>query len=152
MIEKIIGKTSEIENRIRNIIRIGVVKVYNPEKHTAVVEIKDIDKFSTTELPVMTSFSHKDKAYMPLNSGQKVVCVFPSNGDNTDGFVLGSVFDKDNPPPVKDARKFRIEFEDGTYIEYDKKTHHLAIKVNGSIEITATGNIVLKGARIDLNP
>ncbi len=64
----------------------------------------------------------------------------------------GTLFDKDNPPSVKNENKFNITFEDGTTFEYDKANHKLYIHSVGDIEIISDTHITLKAPRIDLNP
>ena len=137
MLEELLSVIFQTKNILENLVKVAVVKTYKPETHTAVVQFKDHDEILSKELPILTPFTQNNKAYFPLAENQKVIVLFLPTGENTDGFIIGTLFDKDNPPPVKDRNKFHIKFEDGTTIEYDKNTHKLKAVVNGDIEITA---------------
>lgn len=137
MLEELLGVIFQTKNILENLVKVAVVKTYKPETHTAVVQFKDHDEILSKELPILTPFTQNNKVYFPLTENQKVIVLFLPTGENTDGFIIGTLFDKDNPPPVKDRNKFHIKFEDGTTIEYDKNTHKLKAVVNGDIEITA---------------
>ena len=159
MLEDLLGTIFQTKNILENLVKVAVVKTYKPETHTAVVQFKDHDEILSKELPILTPFTQNNKAYFPLAENQKVIVLFLPTGENTDGFIIGTLFDKDNPPPVKDRNKFHIKFEDGTTIEYDKNTHKLKAVVNGDIEITANntnittvtthnGDVVVNGGLI----
>lgn len=83
--------------------------------------------------------------------GELVVCGFYEDDWDT-GFVLGAIYNHKDKPPVEDKDKLVIKFKDNTFIEYDRKNNKLTIFVQGDINITAIGHIVIQGARIDLNP
>jgi len=149
---EILEAISQLRIITENLIKVGIVKTYFPERHTAVVELKDNDEITTEELPILTPFTYLDKAFFPLNEGQKVLVIFLPEGENTDGFIIGAFFDEENPPPVQNKDKFHIVFEDGTSFEYDKSNHKLNIHSVGDIEIISDTHITLKAPRIDLNP
>lgn len=63
-----------------------------------------------------------------------------------EGVIIGFIYsDADKPNDEATGKKFRIDFEDGTYIEYDKDGHKLTASVQGEAELAATGNIFLTG-------
>jgi len=142
MLDEILKTIFQTRNTLENLVKVAVVKTYKPETHTAVVQFKDHDEILSKELPILTPFTQNNKAYFPLTENQKVIVLFLPVGENTDGFIIGTLFDKDNPPPVKDRNKFHIKFEDGTTIEYDKSSHKLKAVVNGDIEITANNTTI----------
>jgi len=139
---------------ILNIVKIGIVKRYNPEGHTAVVEFKDFESVISRELQVVEPFTYQNKSYMPLREGQKVLCLLLPQSGTTDGFIIGTVYDVDNPPLIEDRNKFNITFEDGTVIEYDTENRKLILDAKGQIEIvvsgdatlTSSGKVSIKGA------
>ncbi len=126
---------------VMNIVKIGIVKRYNPENHTAVVEFKDFESVISRELQVAEPFTYQNKSYMPLREGQKVLCLLLPQSGTTDGFIIGTVYDEDNHPPVKDRNKFRVQFEDGTVLEYDTANHKLWGNVKGDAKVEITGHL-----------
>ena len=124
-----------------NVVKIGIVKRYNPESHTAVVEFKDFESVISRELQIVEPFTYQNKSYMPLREGQKVICLLLPQSGTTDGFIIGTVYDVDNRPPVKDRNKFRVQFEDGTVLEYDTANHRLWGNVEGDVEIEVSGHM-----------
>ena len=142
---------NEVLNRLKNLeskpfVKTGKVVSTNPEKATVRVEIRDIDQKVSYEMPVVYPRTVKDKTYYMPEIGEEVICVFVNE---TEGFVLGSVYHEENTPPTSSRTKFVILFEDGTLVEYDKSVHKLNLIVNGNIEITATtthnGDITING-------
>lgn len=152
MLDEVLNTLFQSKNVISNIVKVGVVKVYYPERHTAIVQFKDHDSILSKEMPILTPFTQNNKSYFPLRENQKVVVLFLPVIENTDGFIIGTFYDKDNPPSVKDKNKFHITFEDGTVFEYDTKAHKLYIHSVGDIEIVSNTHITMKAPRIDLNP
>jgi len=143
MLEELLSTIFQTKNILENLVKVAVVKTYKPETHTAVVQFKDHDEILSKELPVLTPFTQDNKAYFPLAENQKVIVLFLPVGENTDGFIIGTLFDKDNPPPVKDRNKFHIKFEDGTSFEYDKQNSKLTINVNKDTEININNELKL---------
>ncbi|SMO74556.1 phage baseplate assembly protein V [Balnearium lithotrophicum] len=136
--------TSQIEKLfqlVMNIVKVGIVKHYNPENHTAVVEFKDFDCVVSRELQIAETFTYQNKTYFPLREGQKVICLLLPQSGTTDGFIIGTVYDEDNQPPVKDENKFHVKFEDGTVLEYDTANHKLYADVKGNVEIEVSGHM-----------
>ena len=152
MLDQILKTIFQTRNTLENLVKVAIVKTYYPERHTAVVQFKDHDEILSAELPILTPFSQDNKAYFPLKPEQKVIILFLPVGENTDGFIIGTLYDTDNPSPVSNKDKFHIAFEDGTTIEYDKNSHKLFIHSVGDIEIISDTHITMKAPRIDLNP
>jgi len=166
---------NEVLNRLKNlesklIVKTGKVVSVNPEKATVRVEIRDIDQKVSYEMPVVYHRTVKDKTYYMPEVGEEVICVFVNE---TEGFVLGSVYHEENTPPASDKNLFVYEFEDGTKIAYDKnsgkltvenpkevilkvqntineETQTLSIKADASANLdtptfTITGNVIIEG-------
>jgi phage baseplate assembly protein V len=57
--------------------------------------------------------------------------------------VLGAIYNNKDTPPVASRDKFFVQFEDGTEIEYDKKTHLLRVK-GQAVQIQAT-TVIIEG-------
>ena len=116
------------------LLRIGIVSSTNPEKATVTVAFPDIDNMVTTDLPVIFPQGLKNKAYAMPDVGENVLCVFIGQGRG-DGFCIGCFYTPDCPPPISEKDKVHYTFEDGTFIEYDRKEHKLIADVNGDADI-----------------
>jgi len=123
----------DIERRLRNlevlasnILKIGKVVNRYPDKGTVRVEFEkasEEDKTISYELSVLQPKTLKDKFYyMPE--------------------VIGAYYNSVIPTPISDNNKWHKTFEDGTILEYDKKSHKLTAIVNGDIEITANNTTI----------
>lgn len=67
--------------------------------------------------------------------GSQVVVACPS-GDPAQGVVLGGVYRAAHPAPANAKTSHRVEFEDGTIVEYDRAAHKLTIDVGeGSVVV-----------------
>jgi phage baseplate assembly protein V len=127
-------------------IRAGRVSAYYPETHTARVVFGDKDDMVTYTLPVIVPNTLKNKDEAHLDVGEHVVCLFLGNGLET-GFILGSIYDQKNRPPLGDQDVRRTEFEDGTTMFVDRKNHVVEIKDSyGSYIRMENGNIYIKSA------
>ena len=77
---------------------------------------------------------------------------FDEEGEHSDGYVLGAIYNNKDTPPVASKDKFFVRFEDGTEIEYDKKTHILRVKAQTVIiegNVNVIGSIHVTGSIID---
>ena len=127
-----------------NQIRVGYVSVTYPETHRCRVMFPDNDNLVSGELRILNRGGLKNKDYWMPDVGDEVVCIFPENDGNfSDGYVAGCLFNEKSPPNEQSQDKFRTDFEGGSYIEFDRKS--------GNLTIHCTGNIKLVGKRIDLN-
>jgi phage baseplate assembly protein V len=138
---------NELKNRIKaleSIVmwsdRVGKVTNVYPDKGTVRVEIADIDNVKSYELPVIFQKTHKDCYYCMPDIHEHVLVKFLPNGLEQ-GFVMGAFYSASDIPPVKDPDKHHIKFVDGSFIEYDRKTHELHVSIKGTIKIDATGDI-----------
>jgi phage baseplate assembly protein V len=132
-------------------IRRGIVVAVDEKTARVRVQMPDLGVVSNW-LPVLHHKTHQDKAYWLPDIGEYVIVAYDEEGEHSDGYVLGSIYNEADKPPITDKNKYFIRFNDGTEIEYDRQQHNLRISVKGNITIEATGNIVIKGSRIDLNP
>ncbi|WCR59693.1 MAG: hypothetical protein PG978_001141 [Wolbachia endosymbiont of Ctenocephalides felis wCfeF] len=146
---------AELQRKVANIIRIGVVKEVDYEK--AKVRVK-IGEFLTDYLPWITSKAGKDRDWSPPDIDEQVM-VFSPLGELSLGVVLAGIYQEKYPAPENKKEINSIKFQDGTKFTYDKGKHHLEIEVvdkitlkagESRIEMTKSG-IKLKGSIIDLN-
>lgn len=90
-------------------------------------------------LPVMQDFCFENKQYKIPDEGTQVVCLMDEFLE--DGVVLGAIYSDADPPPVTNKDLFYRRFKDGSIIQYDRAGHQLTASIQGSIDVTATGNI-----------
>jgi phage baseplate assembly protein V len=133
-------------------IRRGIVVAVDEKTAKVRVQMPDLDNIVSNWLPVLNHKTHQDKAYWLPDLNEYVIVAFDEEGEHSDGYVLGAIYNEVDKPPTTDKNKYFVRFSDGTEIEYDRQQHNLRISVKGNITIEATGNIVIKGSRIDLNP
>jgi phage baseplate assembly protein V len=124
----------------KELIRIGEVVGPNPEKGTVRVRFADADGFVSFDLPVIFSATHKDKRYKMPDIGEQVACLFLPNGLE-EGFVLGCLYNAKDKPPANSQDLDVMLYENGTLIQYDRKSGKLTVDVQGEIDVKATGNI-----------
>ncbi|MFP3022821.1 MAG: phage baseplate assembly protein V [Wolbachia sp.] len=146
---------SELNRKVANIIRIGLVKEINYEK--AKVRVK-IGEFLTDYLPWITSKAGKDRDWSPPDIDEQVM-VFSPLGELSLGVILGGIYQEKYPAPENKKEINSIKFQDGMKFTYDKGKHHLEIEVvdkitlkagESSIEMTRS-EIKLKADKIELN-
>lgn len=127
---------------INNLIRVGRVSVVVPERMAVKVVFEDKDSLVSDELPVLTMGSSKNKMYWLPDVGEQVCCIMLPNGHNA-GFCLGSYYSDADPPNVSSQDIRRVDFGDGSYVQFDRAT--------GNLDINCTGNVTINGKTINLN-
>lgn len=146
---------SELNRKLANIIRIGLVKEIDYEK--AKVKVK-IGEFLTDWLPWITSKAGKDRDWCPPDIDEQVM-IFSPLGELSLGVVLGGIYQQKYDALENKKEINSVKFQDGTKFTYDKEKHHLEIEVvdkitlktgESSIEMTKS-EIKLKADRINLN-
>lgn len=126
------------------IVKKGVVSSVNPENGSVRVTFEDSDDNVSAELPILNRGSKDIKDYWLPDVGEQVVCIFESNDKNmSSGWVLGSYFSDGAKPQVNDSDVRKISFSDGTFLEYNRKTHEMTIK--------CVGHLRINGKRVDIN-
>lgn len=135
---------TETERVLRGMIRTGTVSAVYPENGTARVVFDDKDDTTSPELHIVHRFSGMNKDYWVPDIGDQVVCIFANNDTNfSTGWILGSYFTDKHPPQVASPDIMRLDFADGSFMEYNRGNSSLTIKVMGQIKIN--------GAEIHLN-
>ncbi|PBQ25060.1 baseplate assembly protein V [Wolbachia pipientis wAus] len=146
---------AELQRKVANIIRIGVVKEVDCEKAKVRVKIGDI---VTDYLPWITSKAGKDRDWSPPDIDGQVM-VFSPLGELSLGVVLAGIYQEKYHAPENKKEINSIKFQDGTKLSYDKDKHHLEIEVVDKITLKAGGSriemtksgIKLKADKINLN-
>lgn len=123
---------------MKKLIDTGRISAVYPERCTARVFFEERD-FVSGELYIGVRGSQSTKEFWMPSVGEEVICLFLT--DSSEGFILCSYYSNKDKPPVADKNKRHIQFEDGTFIEYDMKTHTLCVETKGKINITSTSSI-----------
>lgn len=131
-----------IDSHIKNFIRMGRVSTTNPEKMTVKVVFEDKDNMVSDELPVLVQGSSRNRHYWLPDVGEQVCCLMLPNGHNA-GICLGSYYSESDPPNANSQEVRRIDFGDGSYMQFDRAT--------GNLDISCTGEIRINGKMIYLN-
>ena len=128
----------------------GIVTEIDPDKMMVRCQLPDADGIITPWLLLIVPNTLNNKDYCLPDIGEQLVVLLDENSEM--GCVIGAVYSTKDTPAISSLDKRRVDFDDGTSIEYDRATHVLEIKVEGDITIEATGTITLKAPRLDLNP
>lgn len=134
----------ETTSDARQIVREGIVSAVNPQAHSARVTFPDKDDVVSDWLPVLCLFGMENKSYALPDVGESVICLFASNDDlSGTGFIIGSRYDDKNTPKANSQDICRLDFKDGTFIQFDRAKSELRIECKG--------DIIINGKRIYLN-
>jgi phage baseplate assembly protein V len=121
----VLGAESEIERRISELLRVGVISEIQPEKGLCRVSFGErVSPLS----PWFTRRAGKDREFWHPDIGEQAV-YFSPYGDGSEGFALVGLFS--NKMPLPDGAKENlhiVEYEDGVRIEVDRKEHVVQIK------------------------
>ncbi len=128
----------ELERRLANVLRIGTVEQL--DEAAARVRIR-IGELLTDWLPWFTSRAGPDVDWWAPEVGEQVM-VFSPSGELGQGVVQPAIYQTAHPAPAASKDKRRIQFQDGTVIEYDRAAHKLLADVKGDVELIATGTLV----------
>jgi phage baseplate assembly protein V len=146
---------SDLQRKLANIIRVGVVKEIVYEK--ARVRVK-IGEFLTSWLPWITARAGEDRSWFAPSVDGQVVILSPL-GELSLGVVLPAIYQQKYPPPACRETAHIFKFQGGTKLSYDKENHRLEINVmakltlkvgESSIEMSKDG-IKLNAKTINLN-
>jgi phage baseplate assembly protein V len=124
--------TEHLAEVIKQVVRVGVVVNTYPEKATVRVKCSDADGLVTWPLRVLSHKTHKDKAYWMPDIGEHVLCVFLPYG-HEQGFVIGALYSDKDQVPVASQDKRHVLFDDGTWLEYDRKEHNWHGHIKGKV-------------------
>lgn len=128
----------------RDLVRVGIVSSVDPAKATVRVTFPDNDNLVSGELRILNRGGVKNRDYWLPDVDDEVVCIFPTNDANyCDGFIVGALFNEKSPPNASSQDVFRLDFGDGSFVQFDRSS--------GALEINCKGNVTIKGAKINLN-
>lgn len=128
---------ADIPRQTNNVLRIATVADIDWEKRLFRAQTGDI---KTNWLPFPALISHNYRHWLPLREGAQIILTV-DGGDYNTAIVAGMLWSDDVPAPdiPVDDRPWidRLEFEDGTRVEYDSKRQKLLIDTPGEITLRA---------------
>ncbi|MGL9688735.1 MAG: phage baseplate assembly protein V [Wolbachia sp.] len=144
---------SELNRKLANIIRVGLVKEIDYEK--ARVRVR-VEEFLTDYLPWITHRAGEDKSWSPPSIDEQVMVLSPF-GELSLRVVLPAIYQQKYPSLECRKTAHTFKFQGGTKLSYESGkieigvVDKITLKVGKlSIEMTKNG-IKLKSKRIDLN-
>jgi len=162
---------SEMDRRLSRIVKLGRVEEADYER--ARVRVR-IGAAVTGWLPWLTARAGGDSSWWAPEVGEQVVVLSP-DGELAAGVVLAAIYRAAHPAPAGSPNVHRVEYADGTWVEYDREAHALraycvgevqieaegdiaaqaggaiALAAAGDVTIAAGGNVKITGKRVDLN-
>ncbi len=108
---------SDIERRLANVIRFGVVDQLDEAKGLVRVRSGGI---LTDWLRWRTNRAGPDSDWWAPEPGEQVVMLSP-DGEMNQALILGSINSNQHPPPGNRKTLHRIEYKDGAVKEYDRE-------------------------------
>lgn len=134
-----------MEGDARQLVKEGTVTACFPERHTCRVVFADKDDMTSAEMPILTMCAFDNKFYSMPDVGDVVVCLFASNADQTGtGWIIGSRFNDKSKPNANSQDVTRMDFKDGTFIEYDRESHELKVNCQGKVFVDAKKDVSVK--------
>jgi len=116
----------------KNIVRRGTVSSVNAAAGTVKVIYDDKDKALSADLHPLSRGSAGNRDYWLPDVGDSVVCLInPASKNSNDGWVLGTAFSRKQPPNAASADVRRIDFGDGSFIEFNRAPGSLTINEKG---------------------
>ncbi|WP_406705419.1 phage baseplate assembly protein V [Sodalis sp.] len=121
----------------------GTVSAVDEKTVRVRVRLPELDNLRTAWLEVLQRNTQNNKDYWLPDIGEQVKLLLDPYGD--DGVVLGAVYSQVDRPAIASRDKRRVDFADGTFVEYDRKTHAMAI--GGTLQtltLTTQANVIIQ--------
>jgi len=155
MMGDLVRRIERLEQAQGHMIRVGLVTSTEPETGMVRVQFQDADGMVSYPFPVLQRKTLKDQDYHMPDVGEHVTCVCLGYGLEQ-GVCLGAIYSKGDTPPVADQDKRHVEFQDGTWFQYDRKNHRLSgeiasgevrLKIGQDVHLTLEGgaNVRIEG-------
>lgn len=128
---------SELQRQITEILCPGTIAEVD---HAGRRVRLDIRGRRTGWLAYPNEIGRNFRRWRPLRVGTQVLAACPS-GDPANAVILAIIPTDALPPPATDETLDRIEFDDGSLVEYDSAAHKLRVVSVGDIAASAAGNI-----------
>lgn len=118
-------------------LRIGTITEIDPDKCYARVTFLD-DGIVSDFLQICVMGATGNKYFHVFDINEQVAVLMDENGE--EGVIIGALYNDKNTAGGN-ADVPRVEFSDGSYIEYNRNTHEYNINVQGKVKITAATEV-----------
>lgn len=121
-----IPSRSEGYNNLEDMIKVGLISEIDLNNSLYRVVFEQDDDLKSNWFQPIFQNTYKDKAYCQYQLDEQVLCLMPFQG-NQDGYILGAMY-SDEDKPTRTAKGLNyIEYEDGSYVQYDKQNKRLTV-------------------------
>ncbi|MGX2951553.1 phage baseplate assembly protein V [Ursidibacter sp. B-7004-1] len=118
----------------------GIVSQIDPKTHRIKATIPALEDLETAWLPFATPFAGGNQFYALPDVGELVAMILDARGES--GYVLGAIYNSQDPVPVTDSEIWLHKFSNGTEISHNRKTGDVVVKTTGTVTVTASQAIV----------
>lgn len=147
MRESVEFRLAEIERRLWNLLRLGVIA--DADYASARVKVQSGD-LATGWIPWLTRRASHDIDWWAPEVGEQVLLLSPC-GDPAQAVALPALYQSAHPAPEQSADVRQINFGDGTVVKYDRAAKKLSIECVGEIVVVADGDVsVQSGADVNI--
>lgn len=127
-------------------LRIGVITEIDSQKCYARVAFLDDDIVSDW-LQIVVMGATGNKYFHIFDINEQVAVLMDENGE--EGVIIGALYNDKNTAGGN-ADVPRVEFSDGSFIEYNRNTHEYNVNIQGKVNITGTEVNVTGATKITL--
>lgn len=132
----------------------GIVSAVDEKTHRIRVTLPALENLETAWLPFATPFAGGNQFYGLPDVGELVALILDARGEG--GYVLGAIYNAQDPTPLADKEKWGMKFKNGTEIWHNRQNGEITIKTSGTVNVTAqkvnvtapsefTGNMQVNG-------
>ncbi|THA21170.1 phage baseplate assembly protein V [Histophilus somni] len=127
----------------------GVVSQIDPKTHRIKATIPALEDLETAWLPFSTLNAGGNQFYALPDVGELVAMVLDARGES--GYVLGTIYNSQDPVPVDDNEMWMFKFKNGTEISHNRQTGDVVINTKGKVIVTASQAVVNAPTEINGN-
>lgn len=138
---------AEADRRIANTVSVGTVE--EADYATARLRLR-IGALLTGWVPWADGRAGGNRTWSAPEIGEQMILLAPG-GDIALGVAIGGIYSDAHPAPAASPEIHRIDYGDGSFIQFDRASGKLTISTTGDIDLIAGGNVKINGQRIDLN-
>lgn len=130
---------TDLQRRLANLITFGSISQVNYQNAKARVKIGEIE---TTWLPWVMRDGN-DKNWHGIDVGEQIIILAPS-GDLNQGIILPSIC---KSQICQDGDLYIMKFEDGSVINFNRKTGNLMAEVTGDATIKVQKSLIAESGK-----
>lgn len=118
----------------------GIVSQIDPQTHRIKAILPALEEMETAWLPFFTPFAGGNQFYALPDVGELVAMILDARGES--GYVLGAIYNEQDPTPVADSEIWLHKFSNGTEISHNRKTGDVVVSTSGTVTVTASQAVV----------